>query len=172
MRTSQVDSHREWIDARLADGVTNVVELHRELAERGFTGSYGSVWRYVSKRLGTRNNKQAHVNATKDSVQSPSAKQLSFDWVRRSERRKPAEQAHLDAIRSSSTELAAALDLADEFAALIRRQSRGTLNDWLVKGEASSNPELRRFAQGIRRDEEAVLAAVTNRGVMVQSKVT
>jgi transposase len=29
-----------------------------------------------------------------------------------------------------------------------------------VKGEASSCPEIRRFAEGIRRDEAAVLAAV------------
>jgi transposase len=161
LRPSRVGPHREWIDARLAEGVTNVVQLHRELAQRGFTGSYGSVWRYVSKRLGTCAKKHAHVNAKKPSVPPPSAKQLSFGWVRRAEARKPAEQAHLDAIRSSSTELAAALDLADEFAALIRKQSRGTLNDWLVRGEVCSNPELRRFAEGIRRDEAAVLAAVT-----------
>jgi transposase len=47
------------------------------------------------------------------------------------------------------------------FAALLRKRSSGTLSDWLVKGEASSCPEIRRFAEGIRRDEAAVLAAVT-----------
>jgi transposase len=35
------------------------------------------------------------------------------------------------------------------------------LNDWLTRGEASPSPEVRRFAEGIRRDEAAVLAAVT-----------
>jgi transposase len=53
--------------------------------------------------------------------------------------------------------------LADEFADLIRKRSSKTLSDWLVKGEASSSPEIRRFAEGIRRDESAVLAAVTQR---------
>jgi Transposase/zinc-finger of transposase IS204/IS1001/IS1096/IS1165/Homeodomain-like domain len=38
-RRSTVDAHREWIDARLAEGLTNVVELHRQLTERGFKGS-------------------------------------------------------------------------------------------------------------------------------------
>jgi transposase len=163
LRWSQVDAHREWIDARLADGVTNIVELHRELTEKGFAGSYGSVWRYVSKRLGTGDRKHESINGAKPLVPSPSAKQLSFEWVRRAEKRKPAEQTRLEAIRSGSAELAAALELADEFAALIRKQSRGTLSDWLVRGEACSNPELRRFAEGIRRDEAAVLAAVTER---------
>jgi transposase len=88
---------------------------------------------------------------------------LSFEWVRRRENRQPAEQARLDAIHASSDDLASAMDLADEFAALVRKQSRGTFRDWLARGEASTCPELRRFAEGIRRDKAAVLAAVTGR---------
>ncbi len=161
-RRSQVDAHREWIDARLAEGLTNVVELHRRLTEQGFQGSYGSVWRYVSKRLGAAGKKGERRNEASPPIPPPpSAKQLSFEWVRRPEKRKPAEQARLDAIRGGSDELKAAPDLADEFAELIRKRSQGTLSDWLVRGEACLNPELRRFAEGIRRDEAAVLAAVT-----------
>jgi hypothetical protein len=52
---------------------------------------------------------------------------LSFDWIRRRENREDEPQARLDAIRGRSTELSAALDLADEFAALIRKLSPGTL---------------------------------------------
>ncbi|MGA2705395.1 MAG: transposase [Isosphaeraceae bacterium] len=70
-------------------------------------------------------------------------------------------QARLDAVRSQSGELAAAMDLADGFADLIRKRSTGTLSEWLARGEASSDPDLRRFAEGIRRDEVAVHAAVT-----------
>ena len=91
----------------------------------------------------------------------PSARQLSFVWARRPENRKPPEQAWLDVVRARSAELAAALALADEFADLIRKRSPGTLCGWLARGEASSDPDLRRFAEGIRRDEAAVLAAVT-----------
>src|SRR5262249_21960910 len=58
-------------------------------------------------------------------------------------------------------ELAAALDLANAFADLIRKRSTGTLSEWLTRGEASPDPDLRRFAEGIRRDEAAVHAAVT-----------
>ncbi len=53
------------------------------------------------------------------------------------------------------------MDLADAFAALIRKQSPGTLSEWLARGEASPDPDLRRFAEGIRREEAAVQAAVT-----------
>ena len=128
----------------------------------GFRGSYGSVRRYVTKRLAAAGKKRERINAAKAPfVPRPSAKQLSFEWVRRPEKRKPSEQARLNAIHAGSQELTAALDLADEFADLIRKRSRGTLSDWLTRGEASTNPEMRRFAEGIRRDESAVSAAVT-----------
>ena len=35
--------------------------------------------------------------------------------------------------------------------------------EWLARGETSSDPDLRRFAEGIRRDEASVSAAVTER---------
>jgi transposase len=85
---------------------------------------------------------------------------LSFDWGRRCEDREDDPQARLDAICGRSTELSAALELADPFAALIRRQSPLTLTDWLVKAESSACQELRWFAARIRRDEAAVQAAV------------
>jgi transposase len=156
-----LDGYREWIDARLAEGLMNVAELRRWLIERGFKGSYGSVYEFVTKRLGTAGKRRERLNAAGPPVPAPSARQLSFEWARRAEKRKPAEQARLDAIRAWSDELAAALDLSDGFAELIRKRSPETLGEWLARGEASSDPDLRRFAEGIRRDEAAVHAAVT-----------
>lgn len=161
-RRSRLDSYTEWIDARLAEGLMNAAELHRQLTERGFRGSYASVYDFVTKRLGAAGKRRDRRNAaTPPAPTRPSARQLSFEWVRRPEKRKPAEQARLDAIRVHSAELAAALDLADEFAELIRKRSSGTLNAWLARGETAPGPELRRFAEGIRSDEAAVHAAVT-----------
>jgi transposase len=122
------------------------------------------VRRYVTKRLAAAGKSRARVNAAQAPPPPlPSAKQLSFDWVRRREDREEDQQARLDAIRGRSAELSAALDLADEFAALIRKHSEGTLSAWLASAEASSCPEIRRFAEGIRRDEAAVQAAVSER---------
>jgi transposase len=161
---SRLDGYREWIDARIAEGFINIADLHRQLTERGFKGSYGSVYAFVTKRLGAAGKKRERLNAATPPVpRPPSARQLSFEWVRRPEKRKPPEQARLDAIRGCSVELAEALDLADGFAKLIRKQSTGTLSEWLTRGEASPDPALRRFAEGIRSDEASVQAAVTQR---------
>jgi transposase len=161
---SRWDAHREWLDARLAEGDTNAADLHRQLTARGFRGSYVSVQRYVRKRSGVAGKKRERVHAARPSdPPRPSPRRLSFEWVRRPEDRKPEEQKRIDAIRACSDELGSALDLADEFADLLRKRSSKTLSAWLVKGEASSSPEIRRYAEGIRRDESAVLAAVTQR---------
>jgi transposase len=123
------------------------------------------VRRYVRKRLAAAGKSRARDNAAKPppAPPLPSARQLSFEWVRRPEHREEEPQARLDAIRGRSAELSAALDLADEFAALIRKVSQGTLTAWLARAESSSCPEIRRFAEGIRRDEAAVQAAVGGR---------
>ena len=163
-RRSRLDRHREWIDARLAEGFINVADLHRQLTERGLKGSYGTVYAFVTKRLGAAGKRRERLNAADPPVpRPPSARQLSFEWARRPEKRKPSEQARLDAIRACNVELAEALDLADGFADLIRKQSSTTLAEWQARGEASSDPDLRRFAEGIRRDEVCVQAAVTER---------
>jgi hypothetical protein len=81
----------------------------------------------------------------------------------RAMKRQPAERARFDALRARSDELAATLDLAEGFAELIRERSRETLVEWPARSDASSDPDLRRFAEGIRRDEAAVRAAVTGR---------
>ena len=55
------------------------------------------------------------------------------------------------------------MGLSDECAALIRQHSAGTLKGWLTRAEGRACPEVGQFAEGIRRDESAVDAAVTTR---------
>lgn len=161
-RRSGMDDHREWVDARIAEGKINASELHRELAARGVRLSYATVRRSLTNRLGRAGKSRPRVNAAKPKpMRPPSPRQLSFDWVRRPEKRTVEAQARLDKIRTASPELTTALDLADEFKSLIRKQSSGTLREWLSRAEASPCSEIRHFAEGIGQDESAVNAAIT-----------
>jgi transposase len=161
---SGMDAHREWIDACIAEGRINATDLHGELVSRGVRLSYATVRRYLTKRLGRAGKARPRVNAAKPKpAPPPSPMRLSFDWVRRPEDRTVEARARLGAIRAAGPDLTNALDLADEFAAPIRKRSTGTLKDWLSRAEVSPCPEVRNFAEGIRRDESAVNAAVTTR---------
>jgi transposase len=156
-----MDAHREWIDVRVAEGRINASKLHGELVSRGVRLSYATVRRYLTKPLGRAGKTRSRVNAAKTKpAPPPSHRQLSFDWVRRLEKRPVEAQARLDTIRAASPELTIALDLADEFMALIRKRSTGKLADRLSRAEVSPCPEVRHFAEGIRRDESTVDAAV------------
>jgi transposase len=67
----------------------------------------------------------------------------------------------LDRVRKSIPGLGAALDIASELVAMIRKQVARPLSDGLTNAEASGVGELRTFAQGLREDEAAVTAALT-----------
>jgi transposase len=163
-RRSRMDEHRDWLDARIAEGRINASEVHRELSAEGVGLSYATVRRYLTQRLGRAGKVRPRVNAAKPKpVPPPSPRQLSFDWVRRPEKRTVEAQTRLDAIRALNSDLTIALDLADEFVALIRKRSTGTLTEWLSRAEVSPCPEVRNFAEGIRGDESAVNAAATMR---------
>ena len=141
---------------------SNVAELHRQLTERGLQGSYGSVYAFVAKRLGAAGKKRERLNAA--DAAGPGTAVGEAALLRVGPSGGEAEAPRTGAARRHprlGDELAAALDLADGFADLIRKRSAGTLSGWLTRGEASSDPDLRRFAEGIRRDEAAVQAAVT-----------
>ena len=66
----------------------------------------------------------------------------------------------MNAIRNQIEDIAKALELAEEFAAMIRKQQQMALKQWLARAESSASPELRRFAEGIGRDEAAVELAM------------
>jgi hypothetical protein len=103
--------------------------LHRELAARGVRLSYATVRRSLTKRLGRAGQTRRRVNAAKPKpTPPPSPKQLSFDWIRRPERRTAEAEVRLDKVRAASPDLTIALDLADEFTALIRQQSTGEVD--------------------------------------------
>jgi transposase len=86
---------------------------------------------------------------------------LSFEFIRRPEEREPEEQARLDKLRNCEASLREGLDLAGEFAEMVRQRSGLSLAEWLTKAKASACAELRNFGSGLRQDEAAVAAALT-----------
>jgi transposase len=161
-RRSRLDRFREWIDGQILAGRDRVAELHRELAAGGYEGSPDSVRRFVTKRLGALGKKRDRRNAARPrSPPAPSARTLAFDVLRAEKKRKAEEKARVEILRAIDEEFREVLALADEFIALIRKERATPLADWLAKAEASASAEMRGFAQGVRQDEAAVSAAMT-----------
>jgi transposase len=161
-RPTQLDDHAARIEEWLTRGGRNAADLYRDLRAEGCRAGYDSVRRYVRRRLGSSGRPGPRTGDCKPApLAPPSPRKLSFSFIRRAEEREAAEQARLDKLRDSDAGLREALDLAVEFAGMVRKQVAVPLPKWLVKAGESGCAELRHFAAGLRLDEAAVAAALT-----------
>ena len=152
------------LEERLRRGKVNVAALHRELLGRGCQVSLPTVRRFVwAWRAQARVGQAATPPAAVPPLAGPrfSPRQLSFACLRRDPYTSANEQAPWDAICRADAHLAEALDLAETFAAMVRKESTLPLDAWLAKAERSAFPDMRHFAAGLRQDQEAVQAALT-----------
>ena len=159
-RPAALDGFRAFIDQRLREGHRNATELHRELTNQGHCVSYFAVQRFVRRRLASLGMPRPKDRLPQRRPRLPSARQLAFTLIRRHEGRSAQEQGQLEAIRQMDEELREALQLAEGFAAMIRKTSPQTLSAWLTEAEQSRCVELRGFARRLRQDEGAVAAAL------------
>jgi transposase len=160
--------HGAYLRERWAEGSTNAAELYRELQARGFTGSAGTVrrwvgaWRDSPARRGRPARRASRGIAPKPpSVRPPPPRQVLWLLLRSPEERSPAQQAFLDRLRDLCPAVSAAESLAREFRRLVRTRDAPAFTIWLDTASQGDLPEFREFAAGLRRDRAAVTAALT-----------
>jgi transposase len=158
---SLADGYRERIDAWLAAGQRNVAELHRQLQAEGSELRYDALRRFVTRRLAACGQQRERVNAAVPAPPAaPSAKGLSFAVIVKPAKRTEKQQGQVSRLRGIGAEVVEAVGLVEAFAALVRKQGEGTLREWQERAKESTSPELRRFAEGLERDQAAVQAAL------------
>jgi transposase len=120
------------------------------------------VRRFVSRRLAALGIKRQQAKeATSPKPASPSARALAFAVIRRPTERTAREQARVTILAGINEQFREVPTRAEEFAAMLRKQTSMMLADWLAQAERSANPHLRGFTKGIKQDEAAVAAAIT-----------
>jgi transposase len=160
-RSTRLERFGDHIDRRIQEGCQNAAQLDRELAALGCQGSSSSVRQFISRRLAAAGRTRQRANAARPPPPSPpSAKSLSFELLKRAKERKAEEQARVERLQQVDGELTEALELAAMFQAMARKETAPALSEWLDRAEKAC-PEIRRFAEGVRQDEAAVLAALT-----------
>jgi transposase len=70
-------------------------------------------------------------------------------------------QLLLEKLRLECSQLAIASNLATEFVSMLKGKNAAALDAWTMNAGLSELPELRRFAEGLKNDWEAVKAAFT-----------
>lgn len=160
--TSILGPYHGYLEDRWQAGCRNAAALWRELQERGFPGQYS-----VVRDWGTRRRRQdppAEPRATSD--KPVPAKRSEPPTPRRAVRLLAGDPSTLteedrrfvQALRERSPSIATAADLVTRFCGMVKGKSPDPFDGWLREAEASA---LAPFAAGIRRDEDAVRAALS-----------
>ncbi|MCE9564590.1 MAG: ISL3 family transposase [Planctomycetes bacterium] len=159
-RRSSLEGFRATVDAFVHEGGRSVTMLQRRLKDQGCSPSYDAVWRFLRRRL------EAAGIPSMRSVRGPprpprlSTRQLSFEFVRRTEKRSDEATKRMVTV-NAIPELCASLKLANELLEMTRGQSKTSLSDWLARADASENRSVRMFAETLRTDSSAVQAALS-----------
>lgn len=152
---SELDSFREYLERRWAEGCHNASQLCRELRKQGYGGQRSRVKEYVQPWRTRSPQARAQRRRT-----LPNVRLVAFWLTKPPTKRSSDEQRWVEAVTAGHPQVAAAEHLAQQFREVFKNRNSEALNTWLAKSAASGIPELKRFVAGIQRDCDAVVAAV------------
>src|SRR5207244_619764 len=149
-------------------GCYTAMRLFRDLRQRGYAGGYGVVAAYARRLrqaqglpLGHRRARQPLPAVAEPPCQPLTPRRATWLVLRRETKRTAAEAQQLTQLRAQQAEVAEAVDLAQDFATLVRQRQPAQLDPWLQRATTSTLEALQRFAKGLYEDYEAVRAGVT-----------
>jgi transposase len=165
---SGLTPYKPYLLERWNAGCHTAMRLFRDLRQRGYAGGYGVVAAYA-RRLrqaqglspGHRSPRQALPAVAEPLCQPLTPRRATWLVLRRAEKRTEAEAQQLTQLREQQAEVAEAIDLAQDFAHLIRQRQPARLDPWLQRATTSALEAIRRFATGLSEDYAAVKAGVT-----------
>ena len=132
-------------------------------ATQGWTGSVQAVERYV-RQFRAADGRTRTGRAPRQAPAAPPApktRQVTRWLLTRPGRLGTGDQARLAAVKASCPHLDALAGHIRSFAEMMTlRQGLLALEDWLTRVEADDQPQLHSFANGIRRDQQAVTAGL------------
>jgi len=166
--TSVLNPYKPYLLERWNAGCHTVLRLFRELQPQGYTGSYARVAAYA-RRLrqaqglppAHRRSRQALPTVVELPYQPLTPRRATWLVLRRETQRTEAETQQLTQLHAQSAEVAEAIDLAQDFAILVRQRQPAQLDPWLKRATTSTVEAVRRFATGLYEDYAAVKAGVT-----------
>lgn len=165
-RPNQITAYEPYLRERWNAGEQNTAALWREIRAQGYPGAASALrgylrhWRVGPPRTG-RSPSSAPQAVAPLTVHLDTPRKTRWLLVQPAEERDATEQAYVAALLAACPQIVQAQALAVQFLALVRARESAALEGWLVEAERSGVIELRAFARGIRRDREAVDAALS-----------
>ena len=155
-RRSIFDPYAAYVLSRGPQAERSVPLLWQEIRSQGFQGSLQTMYRFVRTLY-----QQAVSLPAPGVIDRVSVQQAIWLLVRVSSDLDAKEREDLQELCQASSELAALHTLAQAFGQIVRKREGDRLSDWMKQVEASCFRQVKRFVAGLQRDEEEVLAGLT-----------
>ena len=153
-RPSLLDDYKPYLHQRWNEGCANVRQLHAELTQRGYKGSYGTIRDYVLPFRET--------GVAPPAVPGPPKARDLASWILTDpDNLNDQEKAKLAQARERCPHLDALAGHVAEFAKILTGLHGDRLDGWINAVEADDQPDLHSFALGIKHDHQAVLNGLT-----------
>lgn len=163
---SILDAYKTYLFERWNAGCHSAKELFHEIRDRGFPGKYSIVAAYVSHfcppegRI-TRRRKSGSPARSMETFKPLTPSRATWLVMRHEAKLDDDEKNQLARLKAREGEIAEAITLTQDFAALVRQHQPDQLETWLKCAMASGLQAFKSFANGLRADYEAVKAGVT-----------
>jgi len=163
-----IDPYKDYLIKRWNEGCRNAQQVHREIKEQGYIGSDQPIARFFAqfrKKKDARKFKQ--VDPSQETPvkappkRPPTASQVAHWITFKEEQRLDWQQKYLTQLCQTDPQIAQTYNLIQDFTSMLRERQGERLDAWLQKVEEQGVPELRSFAQGLKRDYDAVKAGLT-----------
>src|SRR2546428_9213270 len=147
-----------YVLQRWQDGMHEAKQLYEEIQVQGFSGTVRIVQRFVQA---LRDKPEKITLAPATGADRFSSKTATWLFIRDPKQLTKQKQAELELICQRSETARKTYALTQQFMRILRLRRGQEFEMWLSAVEASQIPELRRFAQSLLKDKDAVVAGLT-----------
>jgi len=158
---SAIDQYRPYLHQRWQEGCQTTGQLWRELQERGFTGSWMMVYRWVQLQRDEQGESADQSQPKTQTVTHKMApRQLAWLFLHDPDRLEKQEQQTLTLLRQDPR-IELAYGFAQQFVTMMKEHDAKPLDAWLWACQMSGISDLVTFAQGLKQEGSALHAAFT-----------
>jgi len=157
-RDSMLTPYLDFVQRRWAEGCRNAAQLWRELIPLGFKGRQNIVRRWAGERRRTEPETGVSVASAAPNWQAPTGRKLARVLMGKNANLSEPEGLFVARLLTEEPALGVAIKWAKQLNAMLRHRVSENLNELL---HAADGTLLANFAAGLRRDFDAVKAALT-----------
>ncbi len=161
---SILDPYIPYIHRRWAEGGENAIQLWREIEALGYAGKVAMVRRYTrglrARLTDSTPEQRAAFLASAKTFKAPSARRATWWLLGPTEDLNKEQRAFVEQLCSLCPQTEPVREMARGFQKMVSEQRPEELDAWLDAAESSEVAELENFARALRRDYEAVAAAL------------